>query len=330
MRFDKLIILTGHRKSGTSMFHRLFDNHPDIYVYPVDISVLYAYFPYFVKQYYNQTDILKSRLHDVIVKSLGKFNEYLFNVHNFSIKNFAEDVCKKLEDKDLTSKNIVIQKIADSWIEMFYKSEMVKPFLFKETSQSIFLHEFIDFDVPVKMISLIRDPRDNYAAIKAGVSTYYSKLNENELESLASLINRARMDLISAKINKEIYSENFKSIIFENLVSDTKNNIKEISKFLNINFNEELLNPTSFGESYQGNSFEGKKFNGVSNSNVNKWQSRITMEEAQIIEYWLYDVMNYWGYKMKYSLFDSEKAFADFYNWYNTRYFYRDSFAKKE
>ena len=30
-----IIFLTGHRKSGTSLLLRLFDNHPDIDVYPM-------------------------------------------------------------------------------------------------------------------------------------------------------------------------------------------------------------------------------------------------------------------------------------------------------
>ena len=29
-------ILTGHRKSGTTLLHKLFDGHPDLNVYPVD------------------------------------------------------------------------------------------------------------------------------------------------------------------------------------------------------------------------------------------------------------------------------------------------------
>ena len=40
---SKIILLTGHRKSGTSMLHRLFDGHPTVNNYPVDIS-LYGLF----------------------------------------------------------------------------------------------------------------------------------------------------------------------------------------------------------------------------------------------------------------------------------------------
>jgi len=40
-----LIFICGHRKSGTTMFHNLFDGHPDLDVYPVILNILYGYFP---------------------------------------------------------------------------------------------------------------------------------------------------------------------------------------------------------------------------------------------------------------------------------------------
>lgn len=322
MIYSQLIILTGHRKSGTSMFHRLFDNHPDLYIYPVDISVLYAYFPFFTNKYKANPRELRSRLKKVINKSL----EFLNDANNFSVEGFADSVCKELTDEELCSKEKVISSIAQNWVKLYYRSDKAKPFLFKETSQSIFLNEFLRFEVPIKMISLVRDPRDNYAAIKAGVNKYYSKMGENELESLASLINRSRLDLLSAKINMDKFPNDFLAVSFEDLVSDTTKNIKNICDFLGIEYSRTLEVPTSFGRKYEGNNFDGKKLNTVSSVNVNKWESRITEQEAKIIEYWLQDVMLEWGYKPKYSVLESGKLFADFYNWYNTKYFYKDSF----
>ena len=46
-------ILSGHRKSGTSLFRRLFDNIDEINLYPVDLTVLYSYFPYYSELYKN-------------------------------------------------------------------------------------------------------------------------------------------------------------------------------------------------------------------------------------------------------------------------------------
>ena len=48
MKEYKVLFITGHRKSGTSMLNNLFDGHEDFLVYPNDITILYAYFPNFI------------------------------------------------------------------------------------------------------------------------------------------------------------------------------------------------------------------------------------------------------------------------------------------
>ena len=178
------------------------------------------------------------------------------------------------------------------------------------------------------MISLIRDPRDNYAAISAGVDQYYSKFGENDLKALSSHINRARMDLISAKINQENYPDSFMAIRFEDLIRDTKTTMKNVSNFLNIDFEESMLSPDISGKSYKGNSFEGISFSGISNQNIGKWKTRITIESAKVIEYWMVDVMDYWNYDLEFSQICSQAEFSKFYEKYNCEYFYHDSFSK--
>ncbi len=325
MYFDNIIILTGHRKSGTTMFHRLFDGHPDIYIYPVDLSLLYAYFPHFTLKLKSQPAALKARLHLVISTNLQAVEDHLISEKGFSAHYFADEVCRNLEDKYLDNKEVIISTVANCWIRMYYQSDQVKPFLFKETSQSIYIQEYLQFSVKIKIVSLVRDPRDNYAAIKAGVADHYSKMNENELESLASVINRARMDLLSAKYNNDSL-ENFLAVKFENLVLEPEKNLQNITKFLNVHFTDSLLQPTSFGKLYKGNNYEGKKFKGISNANLGNWKSRINESEAKIIEYWLADVMERWEYKPAFTFAESEAAFSEFYNWYNVRYFYRDGY----
>ena len=45
--FKNLLFITGHRKSGTTMFANLFDGHKDFLVYPSDLCLLYAYYPFY-------------------------------------------------------------------------------------------------------------------------------------------------------------------------------------------------------------------------------------------------------------------------------------------
>jgi len=51
----KIFFITGHRKSGTSLLNKLFDNHEELNVYPTDISILYAFFPQFSERYNKNT-----------------------------------------------------------------------------------------------------------------------------------------------------------------------------------------------------------------------------------------------------------------------------------
>jgi len=177
------------------------------------------------------------------------------------------------------------------------------------------------------MISLVRDPRDNYAAINAGVDQYYSKFGENSIDALSSLINRARMDLMSSKINQENYPESFMAIRFEDLVVDTEKVMRKVSDFLKIDFNPTMIVPEIHGSLYTGNNFEGRKFNGVSKQNIGAWKDRISVNSAKVIEYWMADVMEYWGYMPEFSHDDAQSEFSKFYEKYNCKYFYYDSYA---
>ena len=46
-----LAFVCGHRKSGTTLLANLLDGHPQLAVYPVDLVLLYAYFPDFIRKH---------------------------------------------------------------------------------------------------------------------------------------------------------------------------------------------------------------------------------------------------------------------------------------
>jgi len=321
-----LVILTGHRKSGTSVFHRLFDGVDGVDLYPTDLTVLYAYFSCFTSKKRITDNELKERLVYVLEKSM----EYASS-HGLDAKSkdsFLNIFKNKIHTIDVKSKSSVILEICNSWLESKGAESSGKPFMVKETSQAIFFEDYIQDFPQLKMISLVRDPRDNFAAINAGIDGYYSKFGEGNLGSLSSHINRARMDLLSARINQEKYPNSFMAIKFEDLATDTESIMKKISEFLNTDFENNMLFPDVSGKPYRGNSFEGEIFSGVSSQNVGKWKTRITVESAKVIEYWMADVMNFWNYDLEFSQASSQIEFSKFYEKYNCKYFYHDKFSK--
>ena len=193
----KYILLTGHRKSGTTLLHKLFDAHPQLNIYPVDISLLYAFLPC---QEPNLTDKqVKDRVNLVIKKSTLKIEGKRVSdfCPNFSADEFASCVWEHSDASEFREPHVVIPTIAAAWSQ-YTGADREKPFLFKETSQSIHAHRLLRDELPIKVVRIMRDPRDNYSAIKAGVAKYYSQMGEDEKKSLASLINRSRMDLLAA------------------------------------------------------------------------------------------------------------------------------------
>ncbi len=322
----KYIILTGHRKSGTTLLHRLFDNHPGLNIYPVDISLLYAYYPCWTSKNLSASE-LKNRFSLVIQKSTSEISgqKILKDGNKFDPNIFLEIIWKHYNSADLIQPNLIIDAISNSYCEYLGLDKSL-PFVFKETSQIINLKKILGNNSKIKMLQIIRDPRDNYSAIKAGVSHYYKKFGEDEMESLASMLNRTKLDLELARKETENKSDSFYTTHFENLAADPETVLKKITKDLKIEWHNNLKSPTFLGGKFAGNNLAGDKFEGISSNNVGRWRERISKNEACIIEGWLADIMTYWGYKLEYSHDDHLNALSDFYAWYNCKYFFKDSF----
>ena len=318
---NKFVVLTGHRKSGTTLLHRLFDGCKEMALYPVDLSVLYAYFPC-MSQSEKSSDVLRQRLLHVVRKSIGELGD---GISNEDALTYFRKLDEAIDDKDLLKKDIVIKNMLEIWRILLGMSSG-SLYAFKETSQSFYIEKYMQWFDEIKMVSVVRDPRDNYAAIKDGVRGYYSKFGESELISFSSFVNRARFDLQSAMINQANHPENFMAIKFEDLVADTENIMRDVSDFIGISFTDDMLTPTSLGLSYDGNCHDGHKIVGVSSENVGRWIDRINEDEAKIIEYLMSDLMAVWGYESHYGSASSQLAFTKFYEQYNCEYFFNDSF----
>lgn len=323
MGISNLIMLTGHRKGGTNVFRSLFDNHPNIYLYPTDLKVLYTYFPAFTAEFADNPSALRDRLAAVLHKQMAPLEPQTAQ-KGFNANDFVQEVLQKLDDTQLTAKKPIIQAIANSWVELYYQSDEHRPFVFTETSQALFYHQFARLFPGMKVISLVRDPRDNYASIFAGVRDKSAEMGEDERSILAAAINRARLDLMSARLNQSNDPEHFMALRFEDLATDPSTEMKKVADFIGVPFRQTMTESSSFGEDYQDRSHEGELHTDIEKNNVGRWPERIPDEQAMVIEAWMRTEMTDWGYTPFFSLGKAQVALAEFYDLYNARYFYHD------
>lgn len=302
------------------MLHKLFDGNPQLCVYPVDVSLLYAYFPAFTQDPQTGDRDLADRACRVVRHSLRETESEL------DIDHLVDMFRNRLTGRDLRSRPDVLAALINAWQELA-GADPALPVLIKETSQAVFFDLYRAAFPDIRMVNLLRDPRDNYSALKAGVGSYYSKLGEGDRETLASLLNRARMDFHAGFQNAALAPDAFRNLRFEDLVANPRETMRDLVGFLDLPFDEQLLQPTFLGRKFKGNSYEGQSFEGISRVNAGRWRERISEEEAMVIEYWMEAEMKLAGYETSFPHADSQLAFARFYEWYNTRYFFRDAFA---
>ena len=316
-----LIFITGHRKSGTTLLHSLFDNHPDIDVYPTDFTFFYSYFPYYTKNLKNKKKLIER----IMLITNNTINKYFIKKKILTKKEilfFNKKLLKKLEKINLRSKKSIFKVIINHWINLKGK-RIKKKILIKETSQSIYFDEYKKIFPNLKMINIVRDPRDNFASIKSGQKKYYSKIGLSYLQNFANVLFRSRQDLLSCFYNKK--NKRFKFITYENLVKNPKKTMKRLCLFLKIKYSDILVNPTFGGNKFYGNNFN-KKFIGISKNNANNWRKRITSEESNIIEFYLSDMLKIYKYKTFSNKIKIKKDFSKFNDLINSKYFFVDSF----
>jgi hypothetical protein len=320
MNLSKLVFLCGHRKCGTTLLNNLLDNHEQLIVYPTDLTVLYAYYPYYTENNYT-SDEKKDRLNKVIFENL-KSTETVSN--KIDLVKFKDLFFEKIKE-DFSIKSVIealfltFCKIVD-----YDHGDIV---VGKETSIEIYAREIYEMFPNCKFIHIIRDPRDNYASLYSGLKKWYSNMGDTGNTLLHSLLERYGLGLKMIPFNqKSIGSDNYMTIRFEDLVLDTENMLKEICSFINISYDKSMLNPTILGEPTGGNSFENRFFTKVDNENVNNWKNRIDDFPAKVIEFHFKEYLINFDYNIAFPDTDTASAAIEFYKWSNYYYHYKERF----
>lgn len=329
MNNENIIFLGGHRKSGTTMLLNLIDGHPEVCVYPTDIAILYAYFPVWTADGVNISERL-DRLDRVLFGTLSKIHNRHKLGELLPVEKIREHFWAELEREKAHEIVSVIGQIMKSYRLITNQSIEEKPFFaFKETSLEIYACELGDQFPNAKFIQLIRDPRDNMGALRAGVDRHYKNLGEDERHILASLIHRVGISLRLHDSNLLKLGQNrFKSLTFERLVSSPEVVARDIADFAGWQFSECMKKTTIMGVATRGNNYEGDPFMEITRQNVARWRDRITEFEAKVIEFHLGDLMERHGYELAFAHSEAAAAASEFYKWTNYKFFFNDSFGE--
>jgi hypothetical protein len=323
-----LVFLCGHRKSGTTLLANLLDGHPQLAIYPNDLALLYAYFPDFIRAHDDPGE-RRARLQRILFTDLEERFAGLPTTPPLDVEALGEAFFGGLSDADLGNPAVLISRLMVSFQALSGLSPQVARWsVFKETSIEIYAAEILQWFPEAKFIQIMRDPRDNFSALAAGVEAHYSQLGEDRRQTLASLLHRASLGATMAMQNRKAFGpERYHLLRFEDLTGDCEGALRAVAEFLEIEFDSRLLTPTVLGLPTCGNNYDGETKISVDARNAGRWRERITPEEAQIIEFYMREVMTEFGYTPAFTFSEQAAAAAEFYKWQNYAYFYSDRFS---
>ena len=308
----KILLITGHRKSGTTLLTSLFDKSSEFLVYPPDITLLYTFFPNYINKKISFAQKIK-----ILKKIIKQSFEIRFKQTNYksNITLLIKKIFKKINKKNIKNIFSIIKIILNE----YSKDKNFKYLVIKETSQLVNYDLFLTNFKKIKIINIIRNPLDNFSSLKTG-KKYYDNNGEDYLTLFLSFILRSTLDLkLAYKLEKK-YPKKIMNVKYEDLVNDKIKILKKINKFLNSNIKSSEFLPSYFGNSFQGNSFKIKRFKKISNKRVNIFKNNLDKNEISFINLIFDEMFNKYKYQIPNSRLSDIKQL---YYKINSKFFFK-------
>ena len=175
---------------------------------------------------------------------------------------------------------------------------------FHESWNICFLKSLAHSFPKAKFFVVIRDPRSVYASL--------SKNAEKRPELRVQLLSFCRqfrkyIILSNYFLSLPIFKKRFMIIKFEDLVTSPNQYFKKICKFLQINFNKNMVDPSKYYDfvtkkNWIPHSAFNSKFPKLNNNPIHKWKNYLTKYEVKTIEFLCQKEMQSINYRPKYDI----------------------------
>ncbi|MCF8241923.1 MAG: sulfotransferase [Melioribacteraceae bacterium] len=294
----KPIFILGCHKSGTTLLRNLLDDHKELFVVPTETH-FFANIGFGVKYTYRKTNNIQLTIEEK-KKRLINWIDYRNRKEDLIADGFTKNKWNLEKLTELMMKTEVnnLKELSDLFHTSLYFSlfgespPQNKRFVEKSVENSEFVSNWLSIYPDAKFVHILRNPYSNIVSLRK----YSSKKKKNlHFPHLLNPINSMYDSYNDLYKNLKTYS-NYLVVKYEDLLTNTKTSMIRIADFLEIKYDEQLLNPTILGEDWKGNSIRGKKFNGVSSQNIDVWKNEISDFEIIIINKFFDFILNDYDY----------------------------------
>jgi hypothetical protein len=283
--------IAGPAKSGTTLLVSLLDGHPNLLVFPAET----AYFPTVLTKWAGrgrraQFDYLTNEsFARVLFGAPARSGKHVYN--DFPKREFLERFEKSAFDPANRDKDLLVLMIESYATVRGIELSGIKRWIEKTPANRNHMGAIRQRFPEAKILLTLRDPRAIMAAQIAlertrrtgRFSTYYVVAHWRKAAQLAQQIRRGTLPGLVVQ--------------YENLVSETEQTMREVCRYLAVEFSAGMLSPTKAGEPWTGNSAARTGFTSVSTEPAFRWKSELNENEIGWIEWHCRDLMPELGYE---------------------------------
>lgn len=293
---DQPIFLLGSHKSGTSLLRSIFDGHPDLFVVPFE-SHYFQNMSYWVDYNYRMQSPSKLDKKEI----LDRFTGFLKHIDN-SDDRMGDSPIRL--DLDIETFREVFQKVDtgmsdrdrfELYMDAIHRclnheplpqSRRVVEKSVEHAEYAAFLQEMFP---KASFVHIIRNP---YAT---AVSLRRYKAKQGKFP-LANRLFETLYNSYYYLYRNPLIIDNYHVLRYENLVTDSAQEVQRLADFLDLSFRHSMLKPTKEGQSWTGNSISEEKLKGFDATRVDAWHNEISAMEIRFVNELFPFVLDDFGY----------------------------------
>jgi len=291
----KIYFIVGIGRSGTTLLTSILNQHPLVLAAPENFFFLFFSHSYSGKQRFSNED----------VNRVIKFNQLFGKIQPYIGWEYDEENLRKelLGLKDHSNYIQFSEIIYRNFKIREKKEENIKIYIDKNPSYSIQMNRIDKLANETKFLVAVRDYRANLLSRKQSIN----------IRSGEVVLNCVRWNLFNRFIIR-FYNKNKKKchvVKYEEMVTDSLKKTQEICDFLEINFDENMLNfYKSEGEKLKDETYQKlsqvsdritKKYNDmakpINTSRMNAWKKELSTKEIEQADIICSGTGNYFGYE---------------------------------
>jgi len=265
------IYISGLYRSGTTLIADIFGNHSEV-------SITYGTV-HFMRNSYNKYNPIEINYENLVNDTYKRIK------NKWNLKFDSEKVIKNIKDNSKISQALVYDKL----MREFLKINDNQVWGEKTNVEWEGIDSFLNLFPNGKVVHIIRDPRAVLASFK------YFTFHPEPMYLDAIFAASAMFNYINNINNKNVYI-----IKYEDLVSNPESIVKRLCIFLNIEFENGMLDITKESKQdkpYSANSSFNKKIQKIDSSNINLWEDKLSNIELYFCNYILKDHIKSYNYK---------------------------------